>query len=188
MKKNPNNEDKKISAANCNIPAVTVFSIDPATGQPYATTAYALSLADYHVSHFAKNLLVKLDHEDIKQELMLKLCLVSYDKTKSAPNTFMIMCFKSQCARIWEREFKVRDKHKETNDFVLMEEDGDAVLATEYIGIDHTTPEDYLAASQMVATSNGKPPQGWVGHRGTIWEGTRAPTKKSVKKARNKRK
>lgn len=176
------------------MPDTTVFSIDPKTNKPYATIDYAESLAYTHISRFAKNLTEAIDPEDIKQELMLKLCIAKYDPTKSAPNTFMILCFKSHCARIWERQFRVRDRNKETNDFALFDQDGEQIMATEYIGVEEATPEDYLNASQVysdyLVQNDAKPrskktlqPDCWKGVRPKRWEGKIGP-RKSKKKSK----
>lgn len=162
------------------IPDHTLFSDDAKTGKPYFTVAHAEQLVYKHLNLTAKNLIAVHEIDDLKQELLLKLLTATYDPKLSAPNTFAIMCMRSQCARIWERTYAVRDRHKETSDFVMFaDEDGEDVLATQCIGVEEITPEDWVSAKQTIEEFYNNPPkypksknpklapEGYSGYRGS---------------------
>ena len=172
------------------LPEVTIFSIDPNTGKPYMTHEHAEKLAYMHINRKAKNLLTKLEPDDLKQELMLKLYMSKFDVSLSSAQTFAITCMTSQCARIWEKTFKVRDKHKETSDFeYYTAEDGTARMASEVIGVEYTTPEDHYMAKQTLIQyveqqesfpewKKTNQPDGWKGVRPGRWEETKRGNKR----------
>jgi len=130
-------------------PSVTVFSIDPATGEQYMTTEHAERLAYTHIHKKCSNLMSKISADDLKQELMLKLCSVNYDPSKCAAVTWAITCFTSCSGNIWKYFFISKNRNCERPDFILEGKDGDMILATENDAeADETTPEWLVMARQ----------------------------------------
>lgn len=149
----------------------TIFSVDPKTGQPYMTPERAIVLAKTHINRTSKNLLNHHNYtmEDLVQEVMVKMSTCEFDPEKSAVNTFFFMCATSCLGNVVKMGFKSNDRHKCGSDFIMFDNDGEAVLATEHLGIEHTTPEDYLNASETVTEhfnkSDREAPEGWSGFR-----------------------
>lgn len=152
--KNPN-YNKKISAANGNLPAVNLFSIDPKTGQPYMTHEHAEKLAYTHISRYAHKLCTKIDQEDLKQELLLKMWSMTYKPEKSAPTTFAILCMNSRCMQLYKILFMSHLREQEIPDFILNPGEGeDAMFASQHLAVDNVTPEDYMIAMDAVKAAN----------------------------------
>jgi DNA-directed RNA polymerase specialized sigma24 family protein len=135
-------------------PETTVFSVNPATGEPYMTQDQAQALAYKHLTLHASNLTQRLDIEDLKQELMLKLSMSSYDPAKSAAVTFAITCFNSRCGQIWNATVISHDRWREVSDFEVFEKNTvseEYVWATEVLAVDDITPEDYASHREVIA-------------------------------------
>lgn len=138
----------------------TIFSINPATNKPYIDVEMAQKVIGYHIAHYSKNLLNYKSNqmEDLIQEVLVRLCSATYDPTKSNPKTFILLVAKSRLGNIVDYE-NTYDKNLEGSDFVVFTgDDGSAVMATEAIGINDITPEDYLLASEFVNAFITNPP------------------------------
>lgn len=130
-------------------PALTVFHTDPSTGSPYLSVAHAENMARVHIRKYAQNVLKRMDAEDLKQELMAKLCASRFDPTKSAAKTFAITCFGGTCGNIWKRLHTAGERFRERPDFVVMNEDGEVRMATEVDAEeDDSNPERLLIMKQ----------------------------------------
>lgn len=144
------------------MPSVTVFSVNPETGEPYMTLKGATKLAATHIRRYGVNLLRWYDIEDLIQELLLRLCIAKYDPTLSAPMTFMIMCFSSKLGQLANAR-KNNNRYLEVSDIQLNE----TQMLSEVYGECNITPEDVLQACDQVSEyqQTEKRPEGWRGFR-----------------------
>lgn len=158
------NHNKKISAANGNLPEVNLFSIDPKTGTPYMTHDHAEKLAYTHINRYAAKLCQKIDPEDLKQELLLKMWAMTYHPEKSAPTTFAILCMNSRCMQLYKILFLANHRKDEIPDFILNPGEGeDAMYASDHLAIEYCTPEDYMIAIDAI---NAGDDSGYKQYRG----------------------
>lgn len=127
----------------------TVFSIDPTTGEPYITVDHAQKIAYIHLSRHCLNILPgNRDLEDLKQELLLKLCGSQFNPEKSAAKTFVITCFMSATGNI-AKKMKAYGRDSEISDFA-MKQDGESMLATEaFEHEDWCDPESEMIALEL---------------------------------------
>lgn len=150
----------------------TVFSIDPNTGLPYMTPEQAIYLAKVHISQTSKNLLKHHNYtiDDLAQEILVKMASVEYDPTKSAAKTFFFLCATTCLGNIHRRDFKNNDRYKCGSDFVMFDNEGEKVMASELLGVEHITPHDYLEALETISQNkeiigSSTRLKGWGGFR-----------------------
>ena len=135
------------------IPAVNVFSVNPETNQPYMTLEHAEKLIWTHINKYAQKLCKKIDPEDLKQELLIKLLISTYKPEKSKPKTFAITCMNSRCMQLYSILVLAKKRGKgEVPDFLVNNEESDEVWATMMLGVENVTPEDYLLAGEVVSS------------------------------------
>lgn len=156
-------------------PSRTIFSIDPKTNQPFMTVECAVKLIEVHIRKFATNLLPKITVEDLTQDLLAKLCASAFDPSKSSAKTFLYMCLGSRCAQIYNSNFAFNKRHLERPDFLLYasRDESNTTYATDSIGTEDATPEDYLLAKETYEAFINEPtlnrsrnaPRGWCGLR-----------------------
>ena len=141
-------------------PELTVFDINPATNEPYMTVNHAERLAHTHLFTRCQRLLEKFSMDDLKQELLLKLCISKFDPSRAAAKTFAIMCFRSAASRVWQRDTQARDKWRENSDFTMFydKETGKEYLATEVLcGDVEITAERIVIAKQELTITLTSP-------------------------------
>lgn len=134
------------------VPKRTIFSINPETGEPYMAPDYAMNLAKAHVVKTAKNLLAYhgFSMDDLVQEIMMRMSAVEFDPTKSSAKTFFILCATCHLGNLHKVTFISNDRYKCQSDFVVYDNEGEALMATEFLGIDNVTPLSYLETSEFV--------------------------------------
>lgn len=77
---------------------VTLFSIDPSTGEPYMSMDYARDLITHHVINYAPWAATRgREIDDVIQDCTLKMWTSKYDPTLSAPRTFAIIMIRGCC-------------------------------------------------------------------------------------------
>lgn len=174
---------KKYNGKTTKMPERTVFSINPETGLPFCTVEVATLIISKHIRVKATNLLKKYSFDDIKQELLLKLCISNYDPKLSSPRTFIIMVSITACCKL-NNALKIRNKHMEINDFIIGE-DGQSAVETWQIP-ETINPENYLLTNELI-TEFYKNPIGKNGKRRVNPEGySGAKTDPKVNKGRIK--
>lgn len=134
------------------VPKRTIFSINPDTGMPYMATDYAMNLAKSHISRTAKNLLAYhgFSMDDLVQEIMMRMASVEFDPTKASAKTFFILCATCHLGNLHKVTFVSNDRYKCQSDFIVYDNEGEALMATELLGVDDVTPLNYLEASEFV--------------------------------------
>lgn len=135
-------------------PKLTVFDLDPATGNPYMSVETAETLFYKHV-HSQKWLWLAdiVGLEDLKQEAMVKMCKVHFKPEMSSAKTFFYTCMISFMGN-QSKSLKAgvrKDRWRIVEDFPISNVDPDSPMATDTFGVDDVTPEDYLLAEQVLA-------------------------------------
>lgn len=131
------------------VPTYTVFSIDASTGKPHMSVDQAQNLAAAHIYRYGSNLLMKSSMEDLKQDLMMKLCSAQFNPAKSSAKTFAITCFGSVCGNIYNKQ-RAKGKDAEIPDFQMEDQcDGEKVFATvAFSPVDLDSPESEMMLKQ----------------------------------------
>lgn len=130
------------------MPERTVFSINPATTLPFCTEQEASLIIDKHITCKAQNIVHKYSADDIKQNILLRLCISKFNPELSAAKTFITLVCITACRKFFN-DLKVRSKHLEVRDF-LINEDGESFIET-YSTTDSINPENYLLTNEYLA-------------------------------------
>jgi DNA-directed RNA polymerase specialized sigma24 family protein len=125
----------------------SIFSIDPATGLPYIPVEEATTIILWQIQRQHSSMLKRFETDDLTQDVLTRLALVTYSKEKSAPTTFITMVTDSV---LWNkhRYSRKNDRFLEIPDFALANTD-ESIMVTE-LGTDSLNPESYLLAVEIV--------------------------------------
>lgn len=83
-------------------PRITLFSINPKTGEPYLEVKHAQNMIKYHVLHHIPFILKLQLMEDIVQAVLTKMCIATYKPKKSAPKTYALRIIQTQTYQIMD--------------------------------------------------------------------------------------
>jgi hypothetical protein len=131
---------------------LTIFSIDPSTGLPPIPINEVTKVILWQIQRQHSSMLKRFETDDLTQDVLTRLALVTYSKEKSAPVTFITMVTDSV---IWSKHGHSQSNNRflEIPDFIVGEPgSGESTLCTE-LGTDLTSPEDHLLAMEIIVKS-----------------------------------